>query len=601
MATDLGNKTLHDPKTLQPRIWNYTRLLVAAVVTLTVLPYAWGRCLILSMQIGQPETRFLVVLFAGILAVLFLSRGLAPAFAGRRVLRWADGIVAICWIAVNGALVWLYAAPDLPRSVLVGLFVLATLWVWWLAWMFYRPRSLLVQAGILILLLGCAAAFPLTVRVKGMMGSNIINFAWRVDQTEEELARRLARESAVATGATADLAHPTERDYPQFLGPARSGIVSNARLARDWSQTPLKQLWRRPIGGGWSSFAVVGDYAITEEQRESQECVVCYRLTDGALVWIHSDPVYFGSSLGGPGPRATPTIAGGRVYAVGATGILNCLDGVTGKPVWSVNILDDNNAENISHGICGSPLVMDKEVIVSPTGTNGICLAAYDRYTGSRLWQGGQEQASYSSPMLAKLDGIPQILLHSSQGVAGYDPKTGRRLWGFPWTNSESVICSQPIPHAGGTDRVLACIGYGKGSTAVQIHHSQKGDDAWECQPIWESRSMKAKFMSPVFYQGSVFGLDDGILACLDPTNGKQRWKGGRYGHGQVVLAGDLLIVQAEDGTVALVEPDPKSHRELSRVEALSGKTWNNPAIAGKYLLVRNDHEAACFELPLRD
>src|SRR5262249_394469 len=185
------------------------------------------------------------------------------------------------------------------------------------------------------------------------------------------------------------------------LGPLHQGIVSNVRLARDWSVKPPRELWRQPVGTGWSSFSIAGNYAITQEQRDSAECVVCYRLSNGAVVWIHADPALFDCSMGGPGPRATPTISDGKVVAVGATGILNCLDGATGKPLWSVNILTDNGAENIEHGVCGSPLVAGDQVIVSPTGTNGISLAAYHRDTGKRLWQGGQDRASYASPMLA--------------------------------------------------------------------------------------------------------------------------------------------------------------------------------------------------------
>ena len=599
MAIGQESGTLQVAKTERPSVVSIIRLLLSVGITLIFLPYAWGRCLIISMQVGQPEPRFLAELFLGILAVILLNRGLSQSFAGRGLLGRVAWFVATCWILETGFLVWFYAAPDLPISLLVVLFVLATLWVVWLAWMFYQPLTWSVRFGVLIVLIACAFALPLTVRVKGMMGSNIINFAWRSDRSEEELARRLADESATASGLTADLTHTTDHDYPQFLGQTREGIVPTARLARDWGKNPLKEIWRRPIGGGWSSFAVVGDYAITQEQRDSDECVVCYRLADRALVWVHSDPVDFGSSLGGPGPRATPTIAGGRVYAVGATGIFNCLDGATGKRIWSVNILDDNGAENIAHGVCGSPLIVDKQIIVSPTGANGLCLAAYDLESGKRIWQSGVEQASYSSPMLAELAGVQQILLYSSKGVCGYEPQTGKRLWGFEWTNSENVICSQPIVHAGGKDQVLASNGYGKGSTLVRVERSPDG--TWSCQPVWESRFMKAKFTTPVLYQDFVYGLDDGILACLDLETGKQRWKCGRYGHGQVLLAGDLLLVQAENGAVMLVDPNPQAHRELGHIEALSGKTWNNPALAGKYLLVRNDHEAACFELQLRD
>src|SRR5262249_55775494 len=151
---------------------------------------------------------------------------------------------------------------------------------------------------------------------------------------------------------------------------------------------------------GWSSFAIVGNSAFTQEQRDDDECVTCYRLSDGTPIWVHKDTTRFDKTLGGPGPRATPTIAEGRVYAVGATGMLNCLDAATGQRIWNVNILVDNQAENIAHGVCGSPLVVDDLVIVNPTGANGISLVAYDRNSGRRVWQGGKDRASYGSALI---------------------------------------------------------------------------------------------------------------------------------------------------------------------------------------------------------
>jgi outer membrane protein assembly factor BamB len=343
----------------------------------------------------------------------------------------------------------------------------------------------------------------------------------------------------------------------------------------------------------------VGDYAFTQEQRGDRECVACYRVADGAEAWVHADPARFDSGLGGPGPRATPTVAEGRVYAVGATGLLNCLDGATGRAVWSVDILKDREAENLTHGVSGSPLVTEGLVVVSPTGADGISLAAYDRASGKGVWQGGHDRASYASPLEAEWGGVRQVLLYNSAGVSGHDRGTGRVLWSFPWANREAVHCSQPIPDAGQPGRVLVSSGYGKGAALFEVGRTAEGD--WSTRPLWESREMKTKFTTPVLHGGHLYGLDDGILACVDLRTGGRLWKQGRYGHGQVLLAGDLLLVQAEDGRVVLVEPSPEGLRERGRVRALAGKTWNSPALAGRFLLVRNDREAACYEVPLAE
>jgi outer membrane protein assembly factor BamB len=166
-------------------------------------------------------------------------------------------------------------------------------------------------------------------------------------------------------------------------------------------------------------------------------------------------------------------------------------------------------------------------------------------------------------------------------------------LWSFPWTNSERTNCSQPIANVEKPGQVFIGTGYGIGCVMLQIESTDKPP-----REVWSNRYMKTKFTSPIYHDGIIYGLDDGILESMDAQTGQKRKKGGHYGHGQVLLAGDLLIVQAESGEVILVDATPQL-TELGRFPALSGKTWNNPALAGKYLLVRNDEEAACLELAL--
>jgi outer membrane protein assembly factor BamB len=582
------------PETAAParsRILPVVRLILAWAVTLVFLPYAWGRTLVIWMMVGRPEPRFFAELLVGLLAVVALTYGLWRALAGFRFRRWVGPAVGLSWVLVNGALIWLRTGPLLPWPYVLPVFVPATLWVVWTAWMFYRPLRWRTRLGVLAPLLAALVVALLVLKAQGLTGGSDINFVWRWQ------GRSGGGAVEAAPGQTADLMRTTGHDYAQFLGPRRLGLLPDARLGRDWKQTPPRLVWRIPVGAGWGAFAVVGDYAVTQEQRGDDECVVCYRLADGSPVWVHADQARFDSSLGGPGPRATPTVAGGRVYTVGATGILNCLDGATGRPVWTVNILEDNGGKEISHGVCGSPLLVGDRVIVSPTGNAGASLAAYRRDTGERVWRAGQDEASYGSPLLAEVAGVRQVLLHNAEAVAGHDPATGRLLWSFPWTNSQHVDCSQPIPGAGASDQVFVSTGYGKGCALVRVERSAEAP--WPVHAVWESNQLKTKFTSAVLQRGYVYGLDDGILECVDLKTGKRRWKDGRYEHGQVLLAGDLLLVQAEDGRVVLVEPNPEGLRELGRLRALDGKTWNNPALAGPFLLVRNDREAACYELPL--
>lgn len=563
------------------------QLIAALVLTFAILPYAWGRTVVFWMLVGAPDWLYLVFLLLSLMAIMAVTRNLSTALDRPWLDRWLLWGVGGGWVAFNVIMVALKAGPLLAWWLVALTFVPATLWVVWLAWMFYRPLSWQRRAGVLagLLVLG---VFGLAIKAEGLTGDANVNFAWRWGKRQEK---------PLETGAGgADLTRISDNDFAQYLGPQRLAVVPQARLARDWNQRPPKLIWRRSVGAGWSSFVIVGDYALTQEQHGDQECTICYRLADGSIAWAHSDPIRYDKSLGGPGPRATPTVHAGRVYALGATGLLNCLDGATGQSIWSVNILFDNVGVNIPHGVCSSPLVIDDLVIVCPTGRDDISLAAYETYSGKRVWQAGRQCASYGSPLVAELGGVQQLLIHAGEGVAGYDHRSGRQLWSFPWTNAEKINCTQPIPNAGGPGRVFAGTGYNKGSTLLQVERS---GSEWSCKQLWKNNLMKLKYTTAVLHEGHLYGLDDGILECLDVETGKKKWKEGRYGHGQLLLAGGLLLIQAESGEVVLVEPSPEELRELGRIAALGGKTWNNPALAGKYLLVRNDHEAACYELPL--
>ena len=385
-------------------------------------------------------------------------------------------------------------------------------------------------------------------------------------------------------------------DFPQFLGPQRDGTVSGIRLNRDWSRSPPRLIWRHAVGVGWSGFAVAGNVAVTQEQRDDEERVVAYELRTGRQLWVHADRARYEAVIAGVGPRATPTVAGGRVYTVGATGILNALDLVTGRRLWTKDLLADNGARNPEWGKSCSPLVVDDLVVVSAGGSGGRSLVAYRRESGERAWGAGDDGSSYSSPLLVELAGRRQIVILNAGSVAGHDPATGMLLWQHPWPPTQPNV-SLPLPLAG--DRLLVSAGYGIGSKVLEVSTSEDG--AWRARLLWESPRLKSKFANLVLHRGLVYGLDDGVLVCLDPETGERRWKAGHYGHGQMLLVGDLLLVQTEQGEIVLVEPGADGHVELARHQALDGHTWNPPALAGRLLLVRNEREAALYELPVTE
>ncbi|MEK6235464.1 MAG: PQQ-like beta-propeller repeat protein, partial [Planctomycetales bacterium] len=303
-----------------------------------------------------------------------------------------------------------------------------------------------------------------------------------------------------------------------------------------------------------------------------------------------------------------PTLHEGKVHALGATGLLSCLDAATGDPIWSLNILKDNGAENIEWGMSGSPLIIGDRVIVSPGGPNGKSLVAYHKDTGERVWASGSEAASYSSPQRATLAGKDQVMILNGKVLAGHDHETGERLWSYPWTSGLRLInCAQPLHLADfgyeeGRDQVFVSTAYGKGCGLFRI--SKKGKK-FTCKSLWKNMNLGSKFSHIVVRDHYVYGLDGRVLTCVDLRDGSVVWKdrgfgsGSGFGFGQLLLVDDLLLIQAEKGDVRLVEATPEEYRELAATPALSSTTWNVPALAGRYLLVRSDREAICFELPV--
>jgi outer membrane protein assembly factor BamB len=564
-----------------PRRFRWPLLLVAWAVTFGVLPYLWGRTLVMGLLTGHVPGTLAAATAVVVLILMALTWDLRPPGRGVGVF--------LGWLVANGILFGLFAAPTMPLWQLLAVYVPATVWVVWLAWLGAWPLRWPARLGLLGVWAALGVLGPVLIRVDGLTGDTEnarakLSYSWRD-----------FRRTEYGTAAGRAVVTPTPDDFPRYLGPAGTGVLPDAKIAGDWTAAPPRERWRRPVGAGWGGFVIVGGYAFTQEQREDTECVCCYRLDDGQPVWVHEDAARY-DGIGGPGPRATPAFSAGRLYAVGATGILNCLDAADGRPVWSVNILDDNQVKNDVHGVCASPLVDGDRVLVCPAG--GPSLAAYHAETGRRLWAAGTDRASYSSPMIANLGGVRQILLANRVGVTGHDAADGRVLWSAAWVNKEGINAGQPVVGAAGPDTVLLSTAYGKGVALFNVSHSAGGD--WSADEAWSNLTLKAKFSTPVLYRGHVYGLDDGILTCIDPRTGKRRWKDGRYGHGQLLLAGDRLIVQTEAGPVVLVEPSPDGLRERGRVAALNGKTWNTVALVGRMLLVRNDHEAACLELPGR-
>ena len=381
--------------------------------------------------------------------------------------------------------------------------------------------------------------------------------------------------------------------WTAFRGPFRDGVYGERAILTSWPTGGLKPLWKQPIGGGYASFAIARGRAFTIEQRRAQEVVTAYDVSSGRELWAHGWDGEFKEWMGGDGPRATPSWSDGRVYALGALGELRCLDERTGALVWRVNILDDNAAPSLPWGMAASPLVVDNMVIVLPGGPAGRSVVAYDRGTGARRWSSLNDKQAYSSPVLATIGGRRQILIVTASRLVSLTPNAGELLWEYPWPTPNDINASQPVILSPG-NRVLLSSGYGHGAALLEVTNDQ---GRFGTRLIWENTRLKNRFSSSVEHKGFIYGLDENILTCLDASTGEMKWKGGRYGHGQFVLASGHLVLLSEEGDLALIRATPAAHQELARFSVLDGKTWNHPALDDGLLLVRNLAEMAAFDL----
>ncbi|MCY4637628.1 MAG: PQQ-binding-like beta-propeller repeat protein [Acidobacteria bacterium] len=451
-----------------------------------------------------------------------------------------------------------------------------------------RPRRVALVAAIVL-----ASGFWTTLRTDGMTGDSRQALTWRWTETAEArlLATTAAERLAPPPKATSDANDANDADWPGFRGRNRDGVVRGIRIRTDWDTLPPEELWRRPVGPGVGSFSVRGRQVFTQEQRGDREVVSSYLLATGEPVWRHADPVRFWDSHAGAGPRGTPTVAGDRLYTLGGTGLLTALDAQTGRRLWGRDVAAEHDAFSSGWGFAGSPLVVDDVVIVAAIGT----LAAYDAETGAPRWSVPDGADSYSSPHLATLDGVPQVLLLTSDGVTSVAPADGRVLWTHDWATASRIV--QPALTAGGD--ILVGAGGFAGMQRVSATRAAGQHGGWTTEVRWTTRGLKPYFNDFVVHEGHAYGFDGSILASVDLETGERAWKGGRYGHGQLLLLADqdLLLVLGERGDLALVDATPTGFSERARAPAIEGKTWNHPVLVDDVLLVRNTEEMAAFRL----
>ncbi|MFH0761032.1 MAG: PQQ-binding-like beta-propeller repeat protein [Bacteroidota bacterium] len=444
-----------------------------------------------------------------------------------------------------------------------------------------KERRLAIMVATIIV----ASGFWTFLRTDGMDADIHQDFAWRWAKTHED--RLLTQiDNNQITKPLDSVAMETEAEWPGFRGPDRDGIIHGVRIGTDWLKTPPVEMWRRPVGPGCSSFAIHGGLLYTQEQRGEYELVTCYDLETGEPVWSHRDSARFWDSHAGAGPRSTPTLSYGRVYTLGATGILNVLDERDGTVVWSRDAASDTGVKVLPWGFTSSPLVVSDVVIVALSGK----LAAYNAASGKLRWVGPDGGNSYSSPHLITIGGILQVLLMSQSGAVSLSPTDGKQLWNYAWPSDDRIL--QPAVISGG-DLLLA--GGLNGICRITASNAQ---GEWTARELWTSDELKLNLNDFIIHKDHAYGFNGPRIACMDIKDGKRVWQGDLYRGWLLLLADqDLLVVLSEKGELALVEANPGQFKELARIPAIKGKTWNHPVLVGDILVVRNNQEMAAFRL----
>ena len=387
------------------------------------------------------------------------------------------------------------------------------------------------------------------------------------------------------------LATEPVKSWSRFRGPNGDGISDETGLLKSWPEGGPQEVWRIPIGVGYSGITATNGRMFTMDARGAAEFLVCLNTEDGTELWrTKVGPIFEDGH--GAGPRSTPTIDGNHVFALGASGNLLAANKETGAMKWTIDFNKDLSFNEPEYwwGFSGSPFIENNLLIMNVGGSGeNKSIAAIDKSNGEVLWTTHSDLAAYSTPIAIEVHDRRQFIFVTANNVVSVSLQ-GQVNWKYPWLGGSLIKIAMPvfIP----PDKIFVSASYDIGAVLLRI--DSKGPSV---QEVWKSKIMRNHFHSSIFVDGHIFGFDNATLKCIEPETGKQKWAKRRLGKGSLIYADGHFIVLSERGKLVLVEANPERYLEKGSVQVFKGKTWTSPTLSGGKLFLRNQKEIVCLNL----
>ncbi len=384
-------------------------------------------------------------------------------------------------------------------------------------------------------------------------------------------------------------------NWPQFRGPGRDGISQETGLASQWDETVPQEVWTVPAGDGFAALAIVDGSIYTmmagSEAEKKIELLVSLDAKTGKTAWSLPLGDLFSDDFGA-GPRSTPLVHAGRVYAVGSFGDLVAAEAATGKEIWRRDLRREFGGQVPTWGVSASPILEGDLLIFDVGGKAGHGLMAFDSATGEVIWKTGTHKPGYSMPIAVTIGGQRMVINFTASGVLAVDPRNGKALWQQAWKTDWDVNAATPIFIA--PNKVFISSGYGVGGSLYQL---STVDGQVQAKELWKNGKMRNRFSSSVYHAGHLYGFDEKTFKCIDAATGEDRWATRGLGHGSLFYADGHLYVLGENGTLLLVEATPEAYKKVSSIELGEGRYWSVPTLYQGHLYLRDQEKIRAFKV----